>query len=210
MKKIIVTFIASMATFGCLAREVKVSSQRKFDHALNKKSFALVFFYDLSKGLKRENPDLYDKVLRLDDVVHRIGSRRLYQEGDLQIVKVNLAKDNLHNLTEEYGVKKLPAFILFKNGVAVETEQKQLAVLYGFVTTAQLQAFIDLYLKKALEARVKEKAEEREYRREMNALYGPSVYWGVGYAGGYPGYYGPYWGGPYWGYGPGYGAGFWF
>ncbi len=209
MKKLLALSIGGIS-FLCSARELSVGSSKKFDHVLNKKSFALVFFYDMGKRLRRDNPQAYEKIADLDSVVRRIGMRRLYKEGDLQIIRVNLAKGNLELVAQEYGIKRTPAFILFKDGLPVKNETHQIATLHGFVDSSQLHSFIDQYLKRELENRVQEKAQEREYRREMEALYGPQIYWGVGWGYDWPGYYGPYWGGPYWGYGPGYGAGFWF
>jgi hypothetical protein len=175
-------------------REAK--SDNKFYNYLMKQPLGVAMFYLEDKETKKDK-DYQRKMNNLERIFEAIGKQGYYKEGGVQFIKANTRYDTIDELAKSFSISTLPAFILFKNGVAIKDELGNFITLTGWITYDQLEKFIREHLKDDIEKNIKQRAERIRQIRELERLsyiyYRPYFYWG----------YGPYWGYPYWGYGRG-------
>ena len=181
----------------------RVHSECQFYRTINKRSIAVVFFYQEDKDTRKEHR-LRGNVCSSLASLERMSRLPWYDDGDCMFVVVNVITDELCALKRSLGITQLPSYMLFYNSVPVRESQGQLARLTGFVPRNVLETFIDRYVGGTLEDNVQERAEQRRIAREEARLryeyYAPYFY------GGYP-----YWGGcggPGFGFGMGFGCGY--
>lgn len=165
----------------------KVHSECQFYKTINRRSIALVFFYQECKDT-RKDPRLKGKICSALVALERMSRLPWYDDGDCLFVAINSTTDELQTLMQSLGVTQVPCYILFYNSVPVRSDHGQLAKLNGFVPRTVLESFIDRYAGGTIEDNVKERAEQRRIAREEARLryeyYAPYFYWGY-----------PYWGG---------------
>ena len=104
-------------------------------------------------------------------MVSSVSSAWLYKGADVQFLKVNVDKDCLEELQQDFQIGALPTFLLFKYGTPVNDQSGAIAQLTGFVSSDELRQFIDEYLQSDLQDRVEQKAEDRERRAAAAAYY---------------------------------------
>ena len=186
---LVVLFSGSM-----IAKVTSVKSEGKWGRKLDKEPFTVALFFEEMKGMDKAQKR---EINRLEDMFNQTSRGDLYRDGKVGFAKVNVAREKLSQLDDQFGISRLPAFVLFKNGQPVRDRMNRIATLSGLANRAQLKSFIDEHLKKDINKyiderheRLRRRSEEREYRRD----YYPGAYW----YGGYPGYY---WGYPYYGFG---------
>jgi hypothetical protein len=186
---------------GASCSNARVVSARTLDmfYAMLEKpcySYTVVVLYNENRET-RKDCDYKRSLKSLFKTIAVMSQASLYQQGNLQFIKVNVDQDCLDELQSDYAVTNAPAFLLFKNGAVVKnptTDNR--AVLYGFASAGKLRTFIDKYLREDLQQVVDLKIEDRRIRAQML-----DYYWGAYWAGGW-GYGGPCgaWGYPYGGY----------
>lgn len=213
MKKINYVSLCAIVVLVCtfialFARVQSGSSERELDNKIIKNNFVVVMFYRKGKEEKSDK-ELRSKLERLDSTYDSLSAKTKYKDAGVAFVRMNIVKEELEEVARIYGVRELPAFIVFENGKqAVDNEGKP-AILKGFATRADLTNFIETYIGEEIDAYLRDKEQERARRREEDAYYRAT------YA---PYYYYPYYYGyPYYGYGyypyyhrPGFGFGFHF
>ena len=203
----IVLFIGMVVLFSGLphanvvGKIIKVSSQRRFDKAVAKYRYAVVLFYQRDKQTRRDER-MRGQISDLETMTTSLSKSPRYKEAKLPFLRVNVAKADLDQLAQKYGVTQMPTFMLFSGGEEVR-EGRNIARLTGFVSRTQLEAFIDKHLKDQIEDTIEQKAEARKRRLERARI--RAYYYPYGYGGyyGWPYHYGYGW--PYYGYGFGYG-----
>jgi hypothetical protein len=186
--KYAVLILLSLILNPCLEAKVYgARSDKKFYDLLMKRSLGVALFYKTDKELKKDKAYKI-KIDQLDNMFSVIGRQGYYQEGGVQFIKANTKYDTIDELAQSFAIKELPAFLLFKNGIALKDAQGNYIMLTGWVPYEQLESFIRTNFKDDIEKNIKHRAEELRRRRELERLYRPYVYWGWGD----PWYY-PYW-----------------
>lgn len=204
--KIVVKIVLLLCSYGnaVSAHLNKVHSEAQFYRTINKRSIALVFFYQEDKDT-RKNPQLKRTISSSLAMLERISRLPWYDDGDCIFVIVNVVTQELMDLMRSLKIFECPSYLLFYNSVIVSDEQGNSACLRGFVPRDTLESFIDRYVGGSIEDAAKERAEQRrlarQEARERYEYYAPSFYWG------YP-YWGCWGGGPGFGFGMGFGCGY--
>jgi hypothetical protein len=179
------------------AKDMFIRSREKLFQQLGKTALSVVLFYAEDKEQAKDK-EYKNQIRELEQVLRDVGRVSIYKEVDMLFVRVNVSTGKTEGLHQEYGIKQLPACILFKDGSPVYTPQGSVVGLYGFSanTRADLKKIIDAYFTQDIQRILQNKAIIRQRQLEearINALY-----------------WGPYWAGcgPY-GWGPGdYGYGY--
>lgn len=180
-------------------RTIEVQTENKFYQSLDKKQFALAFFYDEDRDSRKNKQEARD-LRELKSTVKNVSARPLYQDNDMQFIQINRSKNNLCKLSDEFNVTQVPAFLLFENQELMK-DQQQPVMLNGFASYQELQDFIDSNLGDSLNEYADQKEQERKERRQAQAAY--FGYYGPYYYGSYCGWPYDYWSGPCWNYGGG-------
>lgn len=201
--------VALSLTSSIEAKVVNCSSGKQFDTLRDKKPFTVVMFYykhkkkddrAIGRGIHFDERTDVSGLYRLFD---DMSAERLYRDGNVQFVRINIADKDCSDVATDFGVGRVPAWILFNRGMPVRTKQGKVEVLAGdTVTYKSLRSFIDQGLRDDIEDYLERKSKAREDRDRDS---GAAVYFGYGAGYGYP-----YYGYPYYGYGPGVGVGFGF
>jgi hypothetical protein len=114
-------------------------------------------------------------------------------DDNIKFVRVNLSKEKLVGIGQAYQIKKLPTFLLFKDGSIYKDKSGKMARFEGFSNIQELKQFIDSFFRDYIKRMIKRKREERIQRaREARYLYwnyGGYPYSGYGYGWPYHGYY---------------------
>ena len=177
------------------AKEVSVSSEKKFYRRLDKHDLAVVMFYKEDREVRKDRV-LKQRIKNLENMFKATSTIRRYEEANIVFIKVNTAKNAVSDLHRDFQVTKLPAFVVFKYNTPVRDEQKNIVQLNGFVSREALKEFIDKNLEDAIDDIIEEKGEIRKRKLEEERLryryYGP--YFNYGYSPYY--YHSPY----YYGY----------
>jgi hypothetical protein len=177
--------------FTSLARAdhtIRVHSASRFEDSVVKYPFAVGYFYKEDKDTRRD-PTLKQHIKSMSKTVKALARSYGYRDADLKFVAVNTARDELSGVAQDYGITILPAFILFKDGVALRDKKGVIISKSGFITTQELKRFINQHLGRDLLNRREEKAEERLIRAQEAAYYWYNYpYWSFDYPV-YPYYY---------------------
>lgn len=187
-------FVAGMGNI--IAKSV--SSVNSFYRAIGKRQLAVAMLYRKGKALRKENPELYNKIKDAEDTFKTLKSVRTYKDARILFVQADITKTKLADLPEELGISvgDAPVYLLFEDGKSLGNGA--IKSTHGFLTFEQLRSFIDSNMSSQIEDYLDDKAERE---RQSSSR----VYFGMGYP--WYGYY-PYhggWGYPYWGYRYGYG-----
>lgn len=168
------------------ARVTKPKSEKRFDRVLRKRRFAVALFYELEK---KEKNRIIDETERSFVATSK---SRLYREPGVAFMTVNVGREQLSDLDEDFGVTTFPTVLLFNNGVPVRDKSEKIIMLQGAFNRDMLDKFIREHLGKDLKKRMEEIQEERRLRRAASLYYGPSFYWGYPYYGSSYRFYSPY------------------
>lgn len=204
IKSICVCIIGG-AFYGLWTKDLLIRSREKLFQKVGKTALAVVLFYAEDRDQAKDKE--YKRQIReLEQVMRDVSGMPIYKEADLLFIRVNAAQGKTDGLHREYGIKTLPACILFKDGAPIYDTRGSVVGLYGFpaITRADLKKIIDAYCMQDIQRILQNKAIIRQRQLEearINALYwGP--YWMP---------YGPYgWGPGDYGYGYPSGVGFGF
>lgn len=181
---------------GIEAKVYRAKSDNKFYDRLLKRPLAVALFYKEDKETRKDKK-MSRKIDQLEKLFSAIGKQGYYRKGGVQFIKANTKYETVSELAESFSITKLPAFILFKNGVHLKDKKDRPLILTGWPTYEQLERFIRNNLETDIEKNIKRRAEQlrrlREAERWSYLWYRPYFYWGWG---GYP-----WGGGPYWGWG---------
>ena len=163
------------------ARAYSVKSDEKFYDKLMRRPLAVVMFYRHDKETSK-NKDLKIKINRMESMFDAFGKQSYYQKGGMQFLKANIKYDSITELMESFAIKNIPAFLLFKNGVAIKNRFDKPITFIGWPRYGELEKFIRTHLQTDLESNIKRKAKEQQRLREAerwNYLwYRPYFYWG--------------------------------
>lgn len=189
---------------GAREHVLNARTQEKFFKSVYENPFAIVLFYTQDKSDRA----WYEKTRQLLGQFKMASDSMYYRRARLRFVAVDIEKKGIDNLQSQFGIKEVPAFVLFKGGAPVRNAQKQIIVLGGFATRNRIKTFINTHLRDDMEEQLRRESERREEARDY---YGGNAYFGFGYAYDpyYPYYYGNY-GYPYGYYGNYYAPGFGF
>lgn len=204
MKKYGVLFLMCGAMVPLHGKMVTAKSMNKFDRIIGKRPLVVVMIYKEDKETKADKT-LQGNINQAQRMFENVSQDSRYRTVDMVCVQVNVARDDLQEAVERYGVKKLPTFLLFSNGRKI-SDQKN-----GFISGDELRNLIENNFADTINAAVNERAE-RKSRRPRSSSYVTFGYGGYPYGYYGPGYYGPAYYTPYYGgyYGPGGYAGFGF
>jgi hypothetical protein len=107
------------------AREnMYIHSLHNFDRLINKYPFALVCFYEETRAIKKDQA----RARELNNLLatnREIADTQFYREGDLKVLNCNISRHKLENLADEYGIKQIPSYMLFKYGSPVTQGMKR-------------------------------------------------------------------------------------
>lgn len=205
-KKALLLSIGILST-SLYAREhvINVKNQESFFNKVQGVPHAVVLFYLEDK----DDKDWHENIKMLLKEYKMVSDSPFYRGSRLRFIAVDIGKKGINDLEDEFGIRTVPSFVLFKSGIPVRNDANQIVVLSGFATQERIKEFIQKYLREDLEEQFRLEAERRE---ELRDSYQGSLYFGVGYPYGYWGPYSPYygWGYPYGYYGGYYGPGFGF
>ena len=191
IKYAVLTILSFVLSPYLEAKVYGARSDKKFYDRLMKRPLGVAMFYKEDKELKKDK-EYRIKIDQLENMFSVIGRQGYYKEGGVQFIKANTKYDTIDELAQSFSIEELPAFLLFKNGVALKDAQGNHIMLTGWVTYEQVENFIRTHLKDDIEKNIKRRAEQLRKRREIERLYRPYLYWRWGYPG-----YDPYWY-PYW------------
>jgi len=176
------------------ARAYDVRSDSKFYDCLMKKPLAVAMFYGEDKACSKKSP-FREKYNRLEKMFSTIGKQGYYLKGGVVFIKAHAKYDSVYELIRSFSIPSLPAFMLFKNGVDLRTEDGKSVMLTGWPTFDQLEDFIRDHLETDIDRNIRKRARElaklREAERWSYLWYRPWL------CGAWP-YYGC---GPGWGWG---------
>ncbi len=208
MKKYVIVLTGMLASSGLYfnldSNKNDARSVQRFDREVVKKPFVLIYFYESAYSGHRHDPAMRS----MDHALSALRRLRRYKESGLNVIKANVTRDDLYQVANRYGVKEFPTAIVLKLGRPVTHKvgaHEQTVQLHGYVSSGQLEDFIEQHIGKELAKERERYLKERLIRAETAAYYWGSPYWYGGYGWGYPYYWGrPYWGRPYVGFGRGY------
>lgn len=198
MKRYLLLFISLFSAGVASATFHPVTSPRNLDYWLGRRELAVVLFYYSDAGA---DETMGNDIERMEDEFQS-ASRRVYR--DVAFIRVNLSKEELEGLADDYKVARTPAILLFKNGAPVtkrvettgffgmKSTSQQRAILEGFVTSSEILQFVRTHFGDEISEIKEEKREEAAERRRTRRR---TVVW-PGWWGGYP-YYGYGWRGGY-------------
>jgi len=187
-KLLLIVGTAVSLVITLIPRTVTVKSEGSFDRLISRHEIAVVMFYreDRTTG---DDSTLKKNINATEYMFKNVEKKGRYKEVNIAFIKVNIARDFLDDVAKRFAVKKVPAFVLFKDGVPVRDKEKNMAMVTGFISRADLINFIEKHLDDDLQEIIDEKEEIRQRRREEAQSW--SYY-------NYPYYY------PHYGYGYGY------
>ena len=176
MKKIQkITAVLTIATAfltGIIEGRVRTKQfGREFDQQIAKSQLMIALFYNNGKNKQKGSAKKAD-IDRLLRMYESVSSKKLYDDADLTFVKVNVDVQGGGMIAQRYGIKELPAFLLFDNKRIVTDENDNNAMLFGFVSADQLHSFIQQYCGESIIAAVEQKEIKRDER--IQASHDPS------------------------------------
>lgn len=184
----------------CLGYSVReIRNEHEFYKRIERGPFSVVMFYKENKHDEVWQSNLHKQKSNFKQV----SNSGLYRNGDVQFLEVNVANHKLINLSNDYYVTKVPAFMLFKYGKPIRAKNTLQAMLTGFSKQQELKNFINKYLRDQIEDYIEEQAEIKAEDRARREASGTFFTYGVGY----PYYDSWYYGGPYYYGGPSVGFG---
>ncbi len=146
----IVLILAALGYHSFSSAKVRaIRARRDFEQNISTKSMVIALFYESEKG----NRDTKGLLRMYED----LSAYQPYDDADLIFLKVNVGRNELDDLASLYNVADVPSFIFFNNGKRLIDDKGHAVTLTGFVSRADLQAFIDTYYKTEINARVVEK-----------------------------------------------------
>lgn len=193
--KLLCVCVLGGALYSLWAKDVFIKSREKLFKQVGKTALAVVLFYHEDKEQSKDK-EYKSMVREWTQVLSDVSSTPLYKETDILFARVNVAVGKTEGLHQEYGIKTLPACVLFKDGAPLFDTRGVIVGLYGTCTRADLKKIIDAYFTQDMQRILKSKAIIRQRQLEQAQL--NALYWG------------PYWA-PYgaYGWGPGdYGYGY--
>ena len=173
-----------------------VPNERVMYHCIETAPFAAVLFYKETKEDfkdKQAHADLVNLKQILKNLTHVID----YNKADGAFIVVNVGHGTYLQVFDDYDIKKLPAILLFSNGVPIKDDNNQVVQLTGELSYAKIREFIDAHLKDDIVDRIQEKKqiklEQEEKEREDFARSLPYWYYDYGwpYYGWFPYYRAP-------------------
>jgi hypothetical protein len=185
---------------SCLATAVvqRVSTECQLYRAVNKKSIAIVFFYQ-DDTCMRKGSCYKNSLCASMAALERLSRLPWYHDGDCTFVAARVEKNEMCSYVASLGISCMPCYVIFYNSVVARDEHGACILLDGYAQRNVLEDFIDRYAGGTIEDTVKERAEQRRIAREEARLryeyYAPYLYWGYPYWG--------CWGAPYFGVGCG-------
>ncbi len=139
MKKIIIfLLLCGKILFAHRGNFIEVNSLEEFNNIINHvlpqgPNLALVFFFKYSE----RNQDKF-KFEKFFNAILRVNNKIPY----INLVVVDLEKNDLSNLEDIYKIKRTPLLMLFKDGDVFVDEKNQLASIYGFIDKNKIESFV--------------------------------------------------------------------
>ncbi|MBN1549565.1 hypothetical protein JW872_02790 [Candidatus Babeliales bacterium] len=213
--KIFIVFVGLIFSRAICADVLSVTNKRSLEAVLDKNELAVVLFYEQDREIRKDKAT-NDQIEAMEKSFESAARSEKY----VRFIRVNLAKDKLDDLRQEYRIGTTPIVMLFRRGLPYEEkggqeeestfwgmkrgDVKSPVVLTGFRNRSEIVEFIRDSFNEYIDEIKQQKREEAAERRARSAYYGPylGVSWGTPYYW-YPyGYYG-YYGRPgfYWGVG---------
>jgi len=185
-----------------------VKSEKRFLRTVRNPKFnlSIALFYDVVRKrvkdpAQRQAMEIANKRNRATKDMFKEASKIFrYDDADLIFLAINIGKKRSEDIAATYGVRDVPTFILFKDGLPYKDASGQIIKITGHLERPQLEKFIDNYFSKSIEKNRKRNQEIRKIKIQQSLArpyWGWGGYWGWGYpygGWGYP-YYGGYWGG---------------
>ena len=197
----IIVLVIGTVALTLLGRVRSVSSVRNFDSTIARRELSIAMFYKRDKKMAKDR-DMKQKIRRLGRMFKSLSKKMRFREGELAFIRVNIAKRDMSELAQDYGVQQTPTFMLFDGGKLLRDAVGNAVSLTGFVTRYELTDFIESNFSSQLDEVIEEKAKIRKRRREearWRSYYYPYYY---------PYHHYPYGGFGFGGYHGGFGFGF--
>ncbi len=125
-----------------LAKVRSIGSQREFEHHVANQGICVVLFYD---GGDKKDSDMREKNKQLQRMLEDVSAQQLYDNADVVFIKINSARKEFKIILDQYGITKVPCFMLFCDGKHIKNEQNESCLLHGFITREQLESMLDSY-----------------------------------------------------------------
>lgn len=178
--------MVSIAHIAC-ANYYHVRDEKRLHHVLDKYDLVVALFYN-KKMAQTPVKQLFKQLSR----------GYSYHEADVAFISIDIARADGATIASDYGIKKTPTMILFKDGGLALDKDKAPAMATRVRSLSDMRIFINSYFGDLIEDELREREECA--RRMGRKRYSRShMLFGIGY--GYQ-YY-PYYGYPF-GYSYGY------
>lgn len=147
-------FIMSVVVVGVLNNELcakvrSVGSQREFEQNVAHKGICVALFYNAGD---KKDITMQKNNKQLQRMVEDVSAQQSYDDADVVFIKINSARKEFDTIVNSYVVTRVPCFLLFDNGRQVMNAQNKPAVLHDFVVREELEAFINNYCGKEINA----------------------------------------------------------
>ena len=174
--KKIVAMLTCVLVFGSNLLHAKVKAvmtRRDFEQTLSKNTMVVVLFYKDEKGDKAARSQNRGLTRMYED----LSTYQPYNDADVIFLKVNTGRKELAELAALYTIADVPSFTFVNNGKRVVDDSGESIVLTGFVSRADLQAFIDEHYGKCITKYVAQKEDRRnQIIKEENESWKPYFY----------------------------------
>jgi hypothetical protein len=171
--------IAAMLFVGAAGATVKeIKREKEFYCSVKRADFATVLLYD------KNSPDCawQQKMMQVRQQFAQASASQFYKQAGMKFFAIDVSRNDLRNISRNYGINSFPAFLLFGQGAVVRNNNNQPVAKGGYLNAKGIKKFVDNELLADLEDVIREKnRREAEFWDRY-----PSAYFSYGFA--FPGY----------------------
>jgi hypothetical protein len=176
LKKFVALMLLIFIVVRMYGNVIPIHSDHEFKQAIAHSTIALVMFYFKGEN-ERKDKKIHRLIEQLENTFETVSNSTRYKRAEIAFMKINSAHPALKNCALRYGIKKLPAFVLFERGIVMLDGENYPIVLTGFVDRAALKDFIEAHSRSHIKNILQEKEVVANRRkREDRSAWVPYYY----------------------------------
>ncbi len=135
-----IPFLFLLTISGLYAREIPISSQQRFNEIIPQHGLVIAMFYKKHSYYRKKTVQIRE----IKRIFRGLSREQKYRDAGIAFFSVNVRQGDFSQLLSDWGIKRLPAFVLIENGEPV-TENGKTVQVRGFVKEGRLESFISDY-----------------------------------------------------------------